>query len=139
MKYLGVSLYRKLNFNHHLSATIKKTKQITARLNPLLNKNNKLNPTLKVKIYKQVIRPTLAYAAPIWHDVKPNNRNLLEKLQHRILRNAIKAPYYVRNTQILRETNTPTILEYTHNLKEKLNKTLINHFYLRINTLSKIK
>lgn len=92
---------------------------------------------IKIKIYKQIIRPSLTYAAPIWHNTKPTNQNTLERLQHRIIRNATNAPCYFRNKQILIETKIPTIAEYTDQITEKFNDTLQKHMNPTIHKLTR--
>jgi hypothetical protein len=57
----------------------------------------------------------------ISNDLNPNK---LQRLQNKILRILLNAPWFTRNTQIHRETNTPTLKDFI--------KTLTLNFHSRL-------
>ena len=68
-KYLGVTLDKKLNFNSHMNATIKKCD----KTRQFLQRNLRgCSPTVKASSYKTFVRPIAEYAATVWD---PHRRN----------------------------------------------------------------
>ena len=68
-KYLGVTLDKKLNFNSHMNATIKKCD----KTRQFLQRNLRgCSPTVKSSSYKTFVRPIAEYAAAVWD---PHRRN----------------------------------------------------------------
>lgn len=65
VKYLGVNIYYLLSFNQHVETQLTKAKKaFLANGRIFYNKN--LSRRAKVICYQLLIRPILAYAAPIW-------------------------------------------------------------------------
>ncbi|GJQ86840.1 hypothetical protein Trydic_g19300, partial [Trypoxylus dichotomus] len=52
----------------------------------------RLDPSLKVRIYKTVLRPTITYASAVWATALPTHIEKLEAFQSRTLRSALSAP-----------------------------------------------
>ena len=65
VKYLGMYLDHKLNFNKHISEPKNKAQKITSTLYHLTSQKSVLSEKNKLLLYKVIIRPTLMYAAPI--------------------------------------------------------------------------
>jgi hypothetical protein len=63
------------------------------------------NAPLKNLLYKSLVRPIITYSSPVWFGTSNTNLNKLQRLQNEILR-------FTPNTQIHRETNTPTIKDF---------------------------
>ena len=93
VKFLGVTLDNKLKFNDHINEIITKAKRNLMRVNIAVGPTWGLTPTTTLWIYKQIIRPILTYAAPIWINAtktKLNQRKLrsLQRLALRIVSGA---------------------------------------------------
>ena len=68
---------------------------------------NKLLP------YGTIIRPTISYASVVWsYESSKTKFHRLEVLQTKILRQVFRAPWFVRNNQILREANIPNLKQF---------------------------
>ena len=84
-KYLGVMIDKKLNFNTHISNTIKKCDSTRAFL-----QRNLRGCSIEVKAasYKTFVRPIAEYAAPVWdpHLRSTTAADKLEAMQHRAAR-----------------------------------------------------
>ena len=82
-KYLGVHIDRKLNFNIHVDATVKKANSICA----FLRRNFKhCNRRIKQATYVTYIRPVVEYAAIAWNPYTQKNVNKIEMVQRRSAR-----------------------------------------------------
>ncbi|RZC33321.1 hypothetical protein BDFB_014245 [Asbolus verrucosus] len=80
VKYLGVHLDETLNFHKHVQESTNKSNSTIKTLYPLINKNSKLTINNKLLIYKQLIRPILTYAAPVWCHLKPTTTLPLQRI-----------------------------------------------------------
>lgn len=78
VKYLGVTLDHKLNFDAHIENTRIKASRAMCALYPMLARSSKLSLQNKNIIYKTMIRPIIMYASPIWCHA---TRTRLKKLQ----------------------------------------------------------
>lgn len=109
VKYLGVTLDKKLTWHTHIKHTIKKTKNAASALYPLLHYNSQTSLQNKILVYKSKLRPIMTYAAPIW---ATGNTKSLETLQNVLLRRFTKSPWFVRNSIINSDTKIPPLKKH---------------------------
>jgi hypothetical protein len=69
-------------------------------LGPLLNRRSGLSVRNGVLLYKQLIRPMMDYACPIWTFAARNKFEKLQVLQAKCLSIATYAPWYGGTRQI---------------------------------------
>lgn len=95
-KYLGLILDAKLTWQPQTTAVHTKAMGKLAALRPLFASKT-MRPLTKVHLYKQIIRPTITYACPIWtKNLGKSARNRLQVLQNRTLRQAFQASITTR-------------------------------------------
>ena len=85
--YLGVTLDKRLAWSMHIVQVRKKKAQ---RRSALSIKNG-------VLLYKQLIRPTMDYACPVWRTAARSHTKKLQLLQSKCLRIATNTPWYTGN------------------------------------------
>jgi hypothetical protein len=66
VKYLGVTLDSKLNWNQHLHKTIRKTQTTFALVRGTCGRKWGLRPSMDHWLYTRVIRPFILYGAFVW-------------------------------------------------------------------------
>jgi endonuclease/exonuclease/phosphatase family metal-dependent hydrolase len=108
-KYLGITLDAKLKWKEHV-----KKKRIELGLKYkdyywLLGKYSKLSTYNKVLIYNQVFKPVWLYGIQIWGCASETNINTIQTFQNYVLRNIVNAPWYVRNSDLHRDLQVPTV------------------------------
>ena len=96
VKYLGLYLETRFNQNIHII----KTYASLFKLYPHINRRTPLKNECTIILYKTLIRPTLTYSSPVWYGTKTTNYDKLQRLQNKILRISVDAPWFVRNSQI---------------------------------------
>ena len=82
-KYLGVHIDRKLNFNTHVDATVKKANSVSAFLHRNLRQCNR---KVKQATYFTYVRPIVEYAVTAWDPHTCKNINKIEMTQRRSAR-----------------------------------------------------
>lgn len=131
VKYLGVTLDKKLNFNKHIENSVRKGKIILREVFPLISNQSQLSKKSKLRIYKQAIRPVFLYANPIWSNTSKTNLQKLQILQNKFLRIILNTTKYTKTKQLHELANMDTIHEaitkqttkFFNTTIEKLDKT----------------
>jgi hypothetical protein len=93
VKYLGIHLDSKLKFNKHIDELKSKGLAAIGALRPIFNRNSALNIKNKMLIYKQLIRPTLTYACPVWSNTCKNNYSKLQVIQNKAMKIIYNTPF----------------------------------------------
>ncbi|KAJ4431603.1 hypothetical protein ANN_20202, partial [Periplaneta americana] len=125
--YLGVHLDRRLSWKHHINNKLKLAYSRLAKLYPLLNKKSSLklqncmllSLTLTLRhwlLYTSLLRPLLLYACPVWGGVAISEIKHIQSFQNKVL----NSPWFVRNSQLHRETGIDTIKQCIHSQAKNL-------------------
>jgi hypothetical protein len=77
-----------------------------------------------VLLYKQLIRPMMDYACPIWRSAARSHVRKLQVLQSKCLHTATNAPWYVSNRQILEDLGIPLFADHVRALIESFDSKL---------------
>ena len=76
MKYLGIHLENKFNFNAHINQTVAKLITLVNMLSRTPKLQWGLGPKALKTIYEGAVFPILTYSAPIWVEAIRKNKNL---------------------------------------------------------------
>ena len=106
-RYLGVTLDTQLTWSSHIDQVRKRTAQRMVMLCPLLNRKSDLSGRNGVLLYKQLIRPLMDYACPVWRSAARSHVRRLQVLQSKCLHLATGAPWYVSNRQMHEDLDVP--------------------------------
>lgn len=112
VKYLGATIDEKINFNSNTDSCATKAMNGFKALYPIMHCRSKLSTSNKLTLYKAIIRPKIAYAAPVWHMMNQSNMGKLQVTQNKILKTIHGLPRRFP-TRILHEiSGIETIKEY---------------------------
>lgn len=102
VKYLGVTFTNLFKFNNHVNCTLNKSQIALSKLRVILSPHREASIEIKLLIYKQLIRPILFYAFPIWFNVSKGQINSLCVFERKCLRRCInfKGPKFNNNKYI---------------------------------------
>lgn len=131
IKYLGVMIDDKLNFDEHLNyirIKIAKKIGILSRSTKLLHKN------YKIKVYNSIILPHFLYCPSILFLLSTSQMDTLQKLQNRAMRFILQKDYYTSIRSMLNELNWLNVgqtimlhtMKFIHNIKFGLCPTYLN-------------
>ncbi|CAK1583179.1 unnamed protein product [Parnassius mnemosyne] len=126
-KYLGVTLDYRLTFEPHVKRVTQLARFYLGRLNSMLGRHSKMSLRNKRTLYKVCIRPVMTYAAPVFAQADNKIINELQVVQNLFCRRATNAPWYVRNADLHRDLEIPTIQQYTKTLSENFFKVSESH------------
>lgn len=134
VKYLGVTFDRKLSWNKHIRNTQNKANAAHIALKPFFN-NCKISNKVKLRAFSAIIRSICTYAIPIWG----TNQEGLDRLRGtfmRLLRNALGIPWFVRNSQILKESKITSPAQAAKIFAQNLRESISNHSNPTISSLA---
>jgi hypothetical protein len=104
VKYLGVHLDKKLNWNYHINSKLAQAYSRLSTLYPLINRKSSLQNSCALLIFKTILRPLIMYACPVWGlSLSLNKVKKIQIFQNKVLRIVSKSPWFVRNVQIHNE------------------------------------
>lgn len=127
VKYLGIILDNRLNYQAHLSNVTQKAITKLIKLYPILNKNSHFSTQSKLLLYKSNIRPTISYAYPIWSYISKSSFDKLQVLQNKFLRLIGNYRAYTPIVQMHKELNIEYMYEFIKRLNERYYNRLDSH------------
>ena len=136
VKYLGLTIDKKLNFREHIEKKIKHVNITISKMDWLVGRKSKLSIENKLIIYKTIILPLLGYCCVIWGAASNTNIKKVQTVQNKFLRKAINAPWYVSNATNHKDLNIIYINEYINNFVNRYKNRLSNHENLLISEMN---
>lgn len=109
VKYLGVTLDRKLSFREHITSARNKATRCMAALYPPIGRRSVLSTANKMRLYKAIIRPVMTYASPIWITAAHSDRKQLQVAQNKCLKLIHKLPRRLSTTELHELANITTV------------------------------
>jgi hypothetical protein len=119
-----VTLDTQLTWSAHVNQVGKKAAQRLGVLGPLLDRRSGMSVRNGVLLYKQLIRPMMDYACPIWRSTARSHVRKLEVLQSKCLRIATNAYWYVSNRRIHEDLGIPFYADHKRALTESFDSKL---------------
>lgn len=116
IKYLGVKLDRKLNFNQHILELKQKVNVIINTLYYYFCNYSPLSTKLKLLLYKAYVQSVLLYACPVFISTSDANLKQLQIVENKVFRTVqnIK-PYDMTVKQLHELCNTTPLLQIMYN------------------------
>ena len=120
-KYLGVTLDQTLNYNNHISSTVR---VIQHKLSLLGKVRKYLNNDVALQIYKSMILPYFDYADVVYDKANANELDKLQRLQNKCLKICQGQDRLFSNNRAHKEAKVPF-------LKERRRAHTLNFMYKR--------
>lgn len=93
----------------------------------LIGRKSQMSTHNKLLIYKQILKPIWTYGLQLWGCARSTNIAPIQKFQNKVLRTIVDAPYYIRNANLHRDLNIPTVEEEIKRYAQKHEDRLHNH------------
>jgi hypothetical protein len=86
MKYLGITLNKRLSFTNHLNEKMRKVGYLQNKINQIIGQEWGLTPARAHWVHTAIIRPKITYASIVWaHTLNETQIKKLESIQRRSL------------------------------------------------------
>jgi hypothetical protein len=93
----------------------------------LLGRQSKLSTSNNILIYKAILKPIWTYGMQLWGTASTSNIEILERFQSKVLCTIAEAPWYVPNTVIRTDLQTPTVKEEIRHYSSQYSARLSVH------------
>lgn len=120
IKYLGVTMDKTLTWKAHTDEAVRKAKVTRTKLNPMVGRQSRLNLRNKLTLIRSIIQPQLTYASVAWGYLARSHLKRIQAVENVALRNAVDAPWYVRNEDIFRDLEYKPVTEVIQERAKKL-------------------
>jgi len=111
VNYLGITFDTRLTWRAHITNTRAKATKGLGALSPLIKSHSPLSLENKIRLYKQIVLPSITYGCSTWGYACKTSLKYLQVIQNRALRQATDAPWFVRNSILHRDLKIPTLPE----------------------------
>lgn len=119
VRYLGVHLDSRLNFQKHIQISLKSANRMIAILFCMFRKNNSVRVDVKAMIYRAYLRPIFMYACPVFSNISNSQILKIQRFQNKCLRMILSVPIYTRITDLHEQTRIPLISDYMEKLTKQ--------------------
>lgn len=127
IKYLGIHLDRRLTWSKHIDSKTTQLKLKTAQLGWLLNSSSSLSLECKSLLYKTILKPIWTYGIQLWGTASTSNIAKLQRRQSKILRYITGDPWFIRNDNIHKDLNIPSVRDEIEKYCSKYISKLASH------------
>ncbi|BES89765.1 Reverse transcriptase (RNA-dependent DNA polymerase) [Nesidiocoris tenuis] len=127
VRYLGITLDRRLTFRSHITDLVKRIRQRTRMLLPLLGRRSTLGMPMKRLLYLMLIRPIWQYGCSIWGASCATQIRRIQAQQNRVLRLITDAPWFVRSSILHRDLDIQMVQEVIQSTSTRTHQTMTNH------------
>jgi hypothetical protein len=74
-----------------------------------IGRNCSLSIHNKRLLNKQILKPVWTYGIQLWGCTKQSNIDIIQRFQNKLLRNIVKAPWYIRNNDLHRDLEVDVV------------------------------
>lgn len=135
VKYLGVTIDKRLTFKDHVSASITKVGRCIRSLYSILNRNSKLHTRNKLLLFKTILRPTMLYGSPVWRNCAMTHRKKLQVMQNKCLKMCLNRPFRYPTLDLHVDANIEMIDQYTERIQSNFRQRCRYSEHTLINSL----
>ena len=126
VRYLGLHLDLRLTWASHIKPKRKEADLNFKRLNWLIGRQSPLSITTNLFVYKCIIKPMWSYGIQLWGSASNSILEIIQRFQSNTLQTISSAPWFIKNLEIHKYLNMPTIKEevnkYATKYKDRLQK-----------------
>jgi hypothetical protein len=93
----------------------------------LLGLQSKLSTSIKLLIYKPILKPIWTYGIQLWGRSSTSKLEILDRFQPKALRLIVDAPWLVQDTGFRRDLHAPTVIEEIRRYSSQYSACLSAH------------
>ena len=111
IKYLGVIFHEDFEFYRHIDYILLKVRRVYFYYCSLLRGNGGLNRKIRLLFYKQIVRPLMSYAFPIWFGISSHQMERLRIWERRIVSACLNLKPRMHHSEVFRKPSCSIIYE----------------------------
>lgn len=126
-KYLGMNLDVKIKWNEHIKIKLAELRIRYRQMYWLMGRQSHVTVYNKILLYNQVLKPIWAYGIQLWGCAAKSHIDKIQRFQNKVLRNAVNAPWYIRNSDLHKDLQVPLVQEVISKLAQRHQTRLESH------------
>lgn len=119
IEYLGVIFDNKINFKPHIERLRGRSLCMIKALYPMIA-GNQLTDSNRRKLVKQIVWPTVTYAAAAWADASETDLIRLRRAFSRTAKKIMKLPWRYPTDELYRRLKLPLLEDYVSNARQDM-------------------
>ena len=72
-------------------------------------RKSELSLANKIVLYKTILKPIWTYGIPLWGSASHSNIEILQRIQNKVLKMIVNAPWYIPNKLLHTNLQMPTV------------------------------
>lgn len=92
-----------------------------------MSRQSKLSSENKLVIYKTIIKPIWTYGIQLWGTAAKSHILKMEATQSIILRTIVNEPWYVKNEELRKDLQVPSVDAKVQRMSERYKTSMTNH------------
>jgi hypothetical protein len=134
-----MTLDTKLQWKEHIKMKHDELNTEFRKMYWLLGHNSELSIYNKLILYKQVLRPVWSYGIQLWGCASDSNIQVIQRFQNKVLKCIVLAPWYIYNSDLLRDLGIETVTDIITRLASSHKKRLENHINSEVSRLLSVQ
>lgn len=126
-KYLGMNLDVKVKWNEHTKIKLAELRIRYRQIYWLMGRNSRVSIYNKLLLYNQVLKPIWVYGIQLWGCAAKCHIDSIQRFQNKVLRNAVNAPWYIRNSDLHKDLGIRMVHEVIEQMALKHQSKLTDH------------
>lgn len=94
VRYLGITLDKKLTFARHIENTIERVNKYIRVFYSLINRRSSLSEKNKIILFKVIFQAIILYGCPVWINCAHTHIKKLQISQNKVLKMILNKPFY---------------------------------------------
>lgn len=111
IKYLGIVLQSDMQYTRHVDHVLQKGKYIYGSLRRTIGKRGGLSLKVKLLIYKQLVRPAISYAFPVWFSISSAQMERIRILERKMIKHCLGLKTFLNEEGRLTQPNCRKLYE----------------------------
>jgi hypothetical protein len=116
----------KLRWKPHVKKQQEELKLKYRKMYWLMSRSSALSVYNKLMLY-QLVKPIWTYGIQLLGCTSQSNKNIIQRLQNRVLRDIVDAPWYIRNDNLRKDLSVETINSVIKKYAQRHKKRLHRH------------
>jgi hypothetical protein len=117
--FLGLHLYRRLNWRKHISTKRKKLGLQLKKMYWLFDSKSQLSTENKLLLYKTILKLIWIYVIQLWDTASNSNLEIWQRFQNKFLKIAIDVSWYITIDALYHDLNVPYVRDEIRRLSQR--------------------
>jgi len=122
-----MTLNAKLRWKAHVKKKLEELGLKYKKMYWLMERRFAVSIHRKLMLYTEILKPAWTYAIQLWGCTKQSNIDIIQRVQSKVLRKIVDAPWYIGNADLHRDLQMEMVTNETGKFAKKHEERLLHH------------